>query len=307
MRPPTARVVADGPHAGSNNNTPPSRRRGLVTHGLALPGHAQTQRKAALLAERFPLEKPRHREIVRGTIGGESVAFCAGKFLNSLARHFIGRVVYRPLDAPTRATLVALPWFESWLRNLQASRKGCNPTAAEQVEAVLAQGIDPRSVREVSMARTDGTSCTFDVRNLLNKVAYNFVDGASPGRVAAPLPSELRARVRNCRWAAQWIANSRQARAGATDREVVTKETKLSILANRFAERKPTDADAVCVYVAGTTTPIVFYPSRWLGASTLRVAQHGGAVLRADVAAVRAQTRLQTIGCTRPARRRPSC
>ena len=286
---------------------PPDRRRDLETHGLALPGHAQTQRKVDLLAERFPLAKPRHREIVRGTIGGVPIAFCAGKFLNSLARHFIGRVVYRPLQAHTRTTLVALPWFESWVRNLQASRKGCAPTAAEQVEAMLAQGIDPRSVREVSMTREDGTSCTFDVRNLMNKVAYNFVEGASPGRVAAPLPSELCARVRNCEWAAQWIAHSSQARAGAADREAVTKETKISIVTKRFADRKPTDADAVCVYVAGTTTPVVFYPSRWLGACTLHPARRTGAIPRANAAGVRAQTRSRIIGCTRRARRRPSC
>lgn len=242
----------------------PSRTAPRKARPAATASAAGVAAKIRLLTEQYPHAKPSHRATIAGEGAGAPAQFCAGKFINTLARHFIGEVRQRPLSKESRELLLALPWFVEWLDNLEALRRGELPSTQQEVDMLLGHCgvVDPRSNRPHELNGECGAKYAVDVRLLLQKVAPNFHAGAA---VKHPLRADQIHAIRTRAWAKGWLRQSAQVRAVTDTRRVITKREKLQLVVHYYPHAKPAweDEIPVCTHELGAT-PFVFRPATWI-------------------------------------------
>ena len=239
-----------------------------VTRG---PGHADTPAKIRLLCNRFPLNKPKHTDVIHATVNGVRWSFGAGKFLNSLARHYIGTVKSRPLCITDRENLDALPWFAGWVEKLDERRvvaSGVEPTTDDKVNMLLNDGGFDVPVGKVGPAPTEPTAvvdrygryCEVDPGALMVAIAPNFDRGGLAGTHPDHLSETTKQRVRQRSYVdRRWGITVTQ-----MSDVVVPKDSKIELVLNHYASAPPAWNESLPVCAPGVNGVVFFYPGHWL-------------------------------------------
>lgn len=237
------------------------------------PGHADITKKVELLCARFPLKKPKHKDIITDTVNGSTWSFGAGKFLNGLARHFIGYVKRRALGPVERRMLYELPWFEDWLEKLHDQRviaSGVEPSTDDKLNALFNEGhlqTAPCSTDDpVVITDVCGRNWEIDLYKFVEDILPNFVGrGLLPGHTYH-VSEQTQARARNtAKWLAARLNNDSRGRRALNFIQSLSKDTKIELLIYHYPTTQPGWNDVLPLCMPDSTTNFVtFYPGLWL-------------------------------------------
>jgi hypothetical protein len=247
-----------------SQSTNPIRR---LHKGRFTDGHVDRSVKILMLCLQFPNKKPKHTDKIC-VMQEDPCTFGAGKFLNRLARHFIGNVKNRPLSDVDRSRLVGLPWFHKWLVGLKARRAASsvsNTTLDETVNTLIDMGhMNKKSMQDddpISFVDQIGNCCEIQLTALLEDIAGNFSKAGLDAGHANHLSAKTMHRIRKqVPWVRRWAIGEKV----LSDR-LIPKDAKVELVIFHYLNKPPGWHDALTVCAPRAENGMVlFYPGYWL-------------------------------------------
>lgn len=219
--------------------------------------------------------------MILATVNGVRWSFGVGKFINSLARHYIGTVKSRPLSTADRESLDALPWFAGWVEKLNKRRVVASlvePTMDDKVNMLLDFGgfyEPPHSTFALSRGEslTDsvlaeptavvdrhGRHWEIDAGALMVAISTNFDRGGlaetDPNHITDTTKQRVRQRAYvDRRWSIPVTQLSDL---------VVSKDVKIELVLNHYASTPPAWHEFLPVCAPGVNGVALFYPGHWM-------------------------------------------